>query len=108
LVSAFALFVAPVDVSILLSPGFDIVLNPVPDVPADPETPDEPEVPEEPLSPDVPDEPFEPVAPIEPVAPVMFLVIKSQFDVSESGGVDDEPDVLLVYMYEFPLYDTMS
>ena len=42
LASAFAVFVVPSDVNILLSAGFVIVLNPVPDVPLEPEVPDEP------------------------------------------------------------------
>ena len=52
--SATAELVVPSDVNILLSPGVDIVLNPVPLVPDVPLTPLVPDVPLTPLVPEVP------------------------------------------------------
>jgi hypothetical protein len=54
LASALAVLVVPSEVRTLLSTGFVIVLNPVPDVPEDP------------LEPEVPDEPGAPAAPLVP------------------------------------------
>ena len=81
--SAFALLVAPVDVSILLSPGLEIVLNPVPDVPV------EPDVPLVPLIPDVPDDPLVPSVPDVPDDPL----VPSVPDVPDDPLVPDDPDV---------------
>jgi len=81
-VSATAAFVVPSEVSILLSAGFDTVLNPVPEVPDEPVEPEdpvlpeeplepvEPELPEDPLVPEVPEEPEVPVEPLDPEEPV--------------------------------------
>jgi hypothetical protein len=53
--SALAAFTVPSEVSILLSPGLETVLNPVPLVPDVPLEPDDPDVP---LVPDVPELPI--------------------------------------------------
>jgi hypothetical protein len=70
-VSATAAFVVPSEVSILLSAGFDTVLNPVPEVPEEPVEPDDPVDPEDPLEPVEPDEPEVPVEPLDPVDPLL-------------------------------------
>ena len=61
--SALAELDVPSDVNILLSLKFDIVLNPVPELPDDPEVPDEPDDPEVPEVPDEPDDPEVPDVP---------------------------------------------
>ena len=66
LLSATAAFDVPSEVKTLLLDAFDIVENPVPDVPDVPLTP---EVPDEPEFPDVPDEPEFPDVPDEPESP---------------------------------------
>ena len=68
------MLVVPNDVSILLSAGLVIVLNPVPDVPA---------VPEEPLEPVVPDEPEDP---LEPDVPEVPLCYQKSFLISTSNS----------------------
>ena len=64
-VCAIAAFVeVPDAVKILKSEGFEIVLNPVPELPDEPLEPDEPDEPEVPLVPDEPDVPLEPESPV--------------------------------------------
>jgi hypothetical protein len=69
LASALAVLVVPSDVNILLSTGFVIVLNPVPDVPLLPVEPEDPELPEDPVLPDVPEVPEVPEDPRVPDVP---------------------------------------
>jgi hypothetical protein len=75
LVDAVAALVDPSDNNTLPSPGLNIVLNPipeVPEVPVDPDVPELPAVPEDPAlpaGPDVPDVPFDPFCPDVPLDP---------------------------------------
>jgi hypothetical protein len=72
--SALAVLAVPREVSILLSAEFVIVLNPVPEVPLDPDVPEEPELPLVPELPEVPLVPEEPELPLVPELPEVPLV----------------------------------
>ena len=61
--SALAALDVPSDVIIRLSTALDIVSNPVPDVPVDPEEPLDP------VEPEVPDDPADPLVPEDPEVP---------------------------------------
>jgi hypothetical protein len=96
-VSATAAFVVPSEVSILLSAGFDTVLNPVPEVPDEPVEPEDPVLPEEPLEPVEPDEPEVPVEPLDPVDPLLPDVPLDPLvpvlpDEPDEPVLPDEPD----------------
>lgn len=85
---AIAEFVLPFEVNILLSPGFWIVLNPVPEEPLDPELPEdplEPELPELPLDPEVPEQIPKQVIVI-PVSPLTRIGVSVAHTISEKSS----------------------
>lgn len=109
LVSATAALAVPLDVRTLLSTAFVIVVNPVPDVPLDPDDPDVPEEPEEPEVPvlpelpDVPELPRVPDVPELPLEPELPLLPDDPF-VPLLPDVPDDPLVpLLPAVPELPL-----
>lgn len=120
LASAFAVLVVPNDVRILLSKGFVIVLNPVPDVPELPPAPltpevpavaDVPLVPEVPLVPDVPLLPDVPEVAELPLVPELALVPDDPEDalVPLVALVPDDPLLPLVpEVPEVPLLATVA
>ena len=69
-VAAVAPVAVPSEIRTLEGEAFAIALNPVPEVPLDPEEPEVPDDPEEPDVPEVPEVPLEPDVPEVPEVPL--------------------------------------